>query len=82
MTSDARVVATAEADPEIDVSSLPRLIAPVMSGHSEISIFGRLKAVRGDVARRLIPTVLHRNWLFETELLLRARRAGMRIHAT
>jgi len=81
MTSDARVVATAEVDPEIDVSSLSRLIAPVMSGHSEISIFGRLKAVRGDVARRLIPTVLHRNWLFETELLLRARRAGMRIHA-
>jgi len=81
MTSDARVVASAGADLDIDVSSLPQLIAPVMSGHSEISIGGRCKALRGDVARRLIPTVLNRSWLFETELLLRARHAGMRIHA-
>ena len=81
MTSDARVVASADAAPDIDVSGLPQLIAPLMSGHSEISIGGRFKALRGDVARRLIPTVLNRTWLFEIELLLRARRAGMRIHA-
>ncbi len=79
MTSDARVVASAGLD--IDVSNVPQLIAPVISGHSEISIGGRFKALRADVARRLIPTVLSRSRLFETELLLRARRAGMRIHA-
>ncbi len=79
MTSDARVVASAGLD--IDVSNVPQLIAPVISGHSEISIAGRSKALRADVARKLIPTVLSRSRLFETELLLRARRAGMRIHA-
>jgi glycosyltransferase involved in cell wall biosynthesis len=81
MTSDARVVASVDAGQDIDVSSLPELIAPVISGHSEISIGGRFKALRGDVARRLIPTVLNRSWFFETELLMRARRAGVRIHA-
>ena len=81
MTSDARVVASADANTDIDVSDLPQLIAPVISGHSEISIGGGFKALRADVARKLIPTVLSRSRLFETELLLRARRAGMRIHA-
>src|SRR5437762_2393779 len=79
MTSDARVVASAGLD--IDVSNVPQLIAPVISGHSEISIGGRFKALRADVARKLIPTVPSRSRLFEIELLLRARRAGMRIHA-
>ena len=81
MTSEARVVASADANTDIDVSGLPQLIAPVISGHSEISIGGGFKALRADVARKLIPTVLSRSRLFETELLLRARRAGMRIHA-
>lgn len=81
MTSDARVVASAYASADIDVSGLPQLIAPVMSGHSEISIGGRFRAIRADAARRLIPTVLSRSWLFDSELLLRARRSGMRIHA-
>ena len=81
MTSDARVVASADAGADLDVSELPQLIAPVISGHSEISIGDRFKALRADVARQLIPTVLSRSRLFETELLFRARRAGMRIHA-
>jgi hypothetical protein len=81
MTSDARVVAGADPGQDLDISSLPELIAPVVSGHCEISIGGRFQALRGDVARRLIPTVLSRSRLFETELLLRARRAGVRIHA-
>lgn len=80
MTSDARIVASADAGLDIDVSGLPQVIAPVISGHSEISVGARFKAVRADVARRLIPTVLNRTWFFDTELLLRARRAGMRIH--
>ena len=81
MTSDARIVASADAGLDIDVSGLPQLIAPVISGHTEISVGARFKALRADVARRLIPTVLNRSWFFDTELLLRARRAGMRIHA-
>ncbi len=81
MTSDARIVASADAGLDIDVSGLPHLIAPVISGRSEISVGDRFKALRADVARLLIPTVLNRTWLFDTELLLRARRAGMRIHA-
>ena len=81
MTSDARIVASADAGLDIDVSGLPQLIAPVISGHSEISVGARFKALRADVARLLIPTVLNRTWFFDTELLLRARRAGMRIHA-
>jgi glycosyltransferase involved in cell wall biosynthesis len=80
MTSDARIVASADAGLDIDVSGLPQVIAPVISGHSEISVGARFKAVRADVARRLIPTVLNRTWFFDTEFLLRARRAGMRIH--
>jgi len=81
MTSDARVVASAEAGLDIDMSGLPLLIAPVISGHSEISVGARFKALRADVARRLIPSVVNRSWFFDAELLLRARRAGMRIHA-
>jgi glycosyltransferase involved in cell wall biosynthesis len=81
MTSDARVVASADAGPNIDMSRLPELIATVISGQSDISVGARFKALRADVARRLIPTVLNRTWFFDTELLLRARRAGMRIHA-
>src|SRR5216683_4936941 len=81
MTSDARIVASADAGLDIDVSGLPQLIAPVISGHSEISVGARFKALRADVARLLIPTVLNRTWFFDTELLMRARRAGMRIHA-
>jgi hypothetical protein len=80
MTSDARIVASADAGLDIDVSGLPQVIAPVISGHSEISVGARFKAVRADVARRLIPTVLNRTWFFDTEFLLRARRADMRIH--
>src|SRR5690349_9123001 len=80
MTSDARVVASAEASLDIDMSGLPMLIAPVISGHSEISVGARFKALRADVARRLVPTVVNRSWFFDAELLLRARRAGMRIH--
>jgi putative flippase GtrA len=36
--------------------------------------------VRADVARRLIPEVQNRNWFFDTELLVRAERAGLRVH--
>ena len=118
LTSDAQVVAYMDVDLSTDLSALLPLIAPVMSGHSDLSIGSRLargarvvrsakrelisrcynlllrvvlgvrfkdaqcgfKAVRADVARRLIPEVQNRNWFFDTELLVRAERAGLRVH--
>jgi putative flippase GtrA len=38
------------------------------------------KAVRADVARRLVPAVEDDGWFFDTELLLLAERNGLRIH--
>src|SRR5437879_10408976 len=118
LTSDARVVAYMDVDLSTKLSALLPLVAPVLSGHSEISIGSRLargarvvrglkrelisrcynlllrvslgvkfddaqcgfKAMRADVARRLVPEVKNRNWFFDTELLVVAQRAGFRIH--
>ena len=38
------------------------------------------KAVRADVARALLPHVEDNKWFFDTELLVLAERAGLRIH--
>jgi putative flippase GtrA len=38
------------------------------------------KAIRADVARRLLPLVVDNGWFFDTELLVLAERAGLRIH--
>ena len=38
------------------------------------------KAMRADVARRLLPMVEDNGWFFDTELLLVAERLGLRIH--
>ncbi|GAA2337870.1 hypothetical protein GCM10010170_019210 [Dactylosporangium salmoneum] len=38
------------------------------------------KAVRRDVAQQLVPLVRDTGWFFDTELLVIAERAGMRIH--
>ncbi len=38
------------------------------------------KAIRADVARELLPMVQDRSWFFDTELLVLAERAGLRIH--
>jgi glycosyltransferase involved in cell wall biosynthesis len=38
------------------------------------------KAVRADVARRLLPDVRDEGWFFDTELLVLAQREGLRIH--
>jgi putative flippase GtrA len=118
LTSDAHVVAYMDVDLSTDLSALLPLIAPVISGHSDVSIGSRLvrgarvvrstkrelisrcynmllrvvlgvgfkdaqcgfKAVRADVARRLVPTVENRSWFFDTELLVQAERAGLRVH--
>jgi glycosyltransferase involved in cell wall biosynthesis len=118
LTSDARVVAYMDVDLSTNLSALLPLVAPVLSGHSDVSIGSRLargarvargikrelisraynlllrlslgvrfrdaqcgfKALRADVARRLLPRVQNRNWFFDTELLVVAERAGLRIH--
>ena len=38
------------------------------------------KAIRADVARELLPMVSDTSWFFDTELLVLAERAGLRIH--
>ena len=118
LTSEAQVVAYMDVDLSTDLSALLPLVAPIVSGHSEVSIGSRLaatarvsrgpkrelisraynlllklalrvrfkdaqcgfKALRADVAQTLLPEVVNRNWFFDTELLVRAQRAGLRIH--
>jgi glycosyltransferase involved in cell wall biosynthesis len=38
------------------------------------------KAMRAETARRLLQTVEDQNWFFDTELLVQAQRAGLRVH--
>ncbi|KAF0846814.1 glycosyltransferase [Nocardia caishijiensis] len=116
--SDAQVVAYMDVDLSTDLNAVLPLVAPLMSGHSEIAIGSRLatsarvvrgpkrelisrgynlllrtclgvrfsdaqcgfKAMRADVARALLPMVRDREWFFDTELLVLAERAGLRIH--
>lgn len=116
--SKAEVLAYVDVDLSTDLAALPPLVAPLLSGHSDISIGTRLgqnsrvsrgpkrefisrsynfllkrtmqvrftdaqcgfKAIRSDVARRLLPHVEDNGWFFDTELLIIAERSGLRIH--
>jgi hypothetical protein len=107
-----------DVDLSTDLRALLPLVAPLVSGHSDVAIGTRLargsrvvrgarrevisraynrllrlslgarfsdaqcgfKAVRADVARALLPAVRDEAWFFDTELLVLAQRAGMRIH--
>jgi len=118
LTSDAQVVAYMDVDLSTDLSALLPLVAPIILGHSDVSVGSRLapgarvvrsarrellsrgynsllrlalgiqvrdaqcgfKAVRADVARRLVPGVLNRSWFFDTEFLVQAQRAGLRVY--
>jgi putative flippase GtrA len=118
MASTAEVVAYMDVDLSTDLTALMPLVAPLVSGHSDIAIGSRLsassrvirgpkrefvsrsynlilrgmlgarfsdaqcgfKAVRADVARQLLPLVVDTGWFFDTELLVIAERAGLRIH--
>ncbi|MDO5286803.1 MAG: glycosyltransferase [Actinomycetia bacterium] len=118
MASEADVVAYLDVDLSTDLAALLPLLAPLVSGHSDIAIGTRLargsrvvrgpkrelvsrcynlilrsslrasfsdaqcgfKAVRRDVAQRLLPLVEDTGWFFDTELLVLAQRAGLRIH--
>ena len=116
--SDARVLAYMDVDLSTDLAALSPLVAPLLSGHSDLSIGTRLtrsarvvrgprrelisrcyntllhatlatrfsdaqcgfKAIRADRARELLPLVEDAGWFFDTELLVLAERAGLRIH--
>ncbi len=116
--SDAPVLAYMDVDLSTDLAALLPLVAPLISGHSDLAIGTRLspgsrvvrgpkreivsraynlilrttlatrfsdaqcgfKAVRKDVAERLLPMVADTGWFFDTELLVVAERAGLRIH--
>jgi putative flippase GtrA len=115
---DREGVAYVDVDLSTDLRGLPPLVAPLLSGHSDIAIGTRLaassrvtrggkrefisrsynfllrrvmgaqfsdaqcgfKAMRTDVAAKLLPLVEDTGWFFDTELLILAERSGMRIH--
>lgn len=118
LASDATVVAYMDVDLSTDLAALLPLVAPLLSGHSDLAIGSRLsrhsrvvrgpkrelisrsynlivrttlatrfsdaqcgfKAMRADRARELLPLVEDTQWFFDTELLVLAERAGLRIH--
>jgi glycosyltransferase involved in cell wall biosynthesis len=117
-TSDAQVLAYMDVDLSTDLNALLPLVAPLLSGHSDLAIGTRLargsrvvrgprreiisrcynlllrttlrarfsdaqcgfKAIGASPARALLPLVEDRGWFFDTELLVLAERAGLRIH--
>lgn len=116
--SEAPVLAYMDVDLSTDLKALLPLVAPLISGHSDLAIGSRLsrssrvvrgpkrefisraynlilrgslaarfsdaqcgfKAIRKDVAERLLPLVEDTGWFFDTEMLVLAERAGLRIH--
>jgi glycosyltransferase involved in cell wall biosynthesis len=118
LASQASIVAYMDVDLSTDLDALLPLVAPLISGHSDVAIGSRLargarvrrgpkrelisraynfllhlglgatftdaqcgfKAITAVAARRLIPAVEDQAWFFDTELLVLAQRAGMRIH--
>ncbi|MCW2826831.1 MAG: sugar translocase [Marmoricola sp.] len=116
--SDSDVLVYMDVDLSTDLAALLPLVAPLVSGHSDLAIGSRLapasrvergakrelisrsynlilrrtfrarfsdaqcgfKAIRRDAARELLPLVEDNAWFFDTELLVVAERAGLRIH--
>jgi putative flippase GtrA len=117
-SSDAPILAYMDVDLSTDLNALLPLVAPLISGHSDLAIGSRLarssrvvrgpkrefisraynlilrgslqarfsdaqcgfKAIRRDVAQVLLPLVEDTGWFFDTEMLVLAERAGLRIH--
>lgn len=116
--SGADVYAYMDVDLSTDLNALFPLLAPLLSGHSDVAIGTGLargarvvrgprrefisrsynlllhaslgtgfsdaqcgfKAIRAVVARQLLPLTTDDAWFFDTELLVLAERAGLRIH--
>lgn len=117
-SSEATVLAYMDVDLSTDLAALLPLVAPLLSGHSDLAIGTRLargsrvirgpkrevisrgynailrttlgagfsdaqcgfKAIRRDRAAAMLPCVKDQAWFFDTELLVLAERAGLRIH--
>jgi glycosyltransferase involved in cell wall biosynthesis len=118
LESNAPIVAYMDVDLSTDLDALLPLVAPLISGHSDVAIGSRLtpgaqvrrgpkrelisraynlllhvvlgtrvrdaqcgfKAARAEVARALLPLIENQEWFFDTEFLVQAQRAGMRIY--
>lgn len=116
--SNARVVAYMDVDLSTDLRAFTPLVAPLLSGHSDVAIGTRLdrlshvtrgmrrevisrsynfllhrllrvrftdaqcgfKALTRIAARELLPIIEDNEWFFDTELLVLAERAGLRIY--
>jgi glycosyltransferase involved in cell wall biosynthesis len=118
LASDADICAYMDVDLSTGLNALLPLLAPLLSGHSDMAIGTRLargarvirgprreiisrcynlllhatlgtgfsgaqcgfKAIRADAARALLPLTEDTDRFFDTELLVLAERAGLRIH--
>jgi putative flippase GtrA len=116
--SRSPILSYMDVDLSTDLAAVLPLVAPLISGHSDIAIgtrFGRgarvvrgfkreaisrgynlllrgtlaarfsdaqcgFKAIRAEAAAALLPLVQDTGWFFDTELLVLAQRAGLRIH--
>ncbi len=116
--SRAEVACYMDVDLSTDLRALLPLLAPLVSGHSDVAIGTRLasgsrvvrgakrelisraynrllhatlrarfsdaqcgfKALRTEVARQIVPKIEDQTWFFDTELLVLAQRAGLRVH--
>src|SRR5579862_62714 len=116
--SECDVLAYMDVDLSTDLNALLPLVAPLLSGHSDVAIGTRLargsrvirgprrevisrgynlllhatlgagfsdaqcgfKAIRREQAQALLPLTRDTAWFFDTELLVLAERAGLRIH--
>ncbi len=116
--SECDVLAYMDVDLSTDLNALLPLVAPLLSGHSDLAIGTRLargarvvrgprrefisrgynlllqatlgarfsdaqcgfKAIRRECAAELLPRTQDSAWFFDTELLVLAERAGLRIH--
>jgi putative flippase GtrA len=117
-SSDAEVLAYMDVDLSTDLNALLPLVAPLLSGHSDVAIGTRLargarvvrgprreiisrgynlllhatlgarfsdaqcgfKAISRARAQVLLPLTKDTSWFFDTELLILAQQAGLRIH--
>ncbi|MBD1542203.1 bifunctional glycosyltransferase family 2/GtrA family protein [Arthrobacter sp. IA7] len=118
LASPSPVLAYMDVDLSTDLAALGPLLAPLMSGHSDLAIGTRLtrnsrvvrgpkrefisrsynfmlqslmaahfsdaqcgfKAIRADIAQRILPHTVDTAWFFDTELLVLAERCGLRVH--
>ncbi len=118
MKSNADAVAYTDVDLSTGLTGFLPLVAPLLTGHSDLSVGSRLsegsvvargpkrelisrmynlilrvvfavrfrdaqcgfKAIRTDIAHRLLPAVEDEEWFFDTELLLLAEHNGLRVH--